>query len=284
MNEQLLLSKRLFEEASRFEEQNDAVSCGLAISLLQDSAELLTWALIKHRNVSTRDQSGFTTNLELLERDGALIPQKSKLLELNKARVGFKHYGNLPNPTEATKFRTYVEDFLRETMQREFSVDWDSLSLVDLLPYAEVRARLKDAETSIASGDLNAAVMEASVAKVMLFALLGRFVPTVDHSLGQVDRALAQVPELQGTEPFTYLVRYLEMLREIALISFLGFPLTDYQFLKNTLYEAHKSMNGKWTVYNNRPFRLSEEICRKQIKCLVAFGIRTQAMLRTGDA
>ena len=49
---QLLLSKRLFQEASRFAERHDAFSCGLAISLLQDAAEMLVWALVKAKGLA----------------------------------------------------------------------------------------------------------------------------------------------------------------------------------------------------------------------------------------
>ena len=40
------------------------------------------------------------------------LPFKVKILELNKSRVNFKHYGNLPDISEAKKFKAYTEEFL----------------------------------------------------------------------------------------------------------------------------------------------------------------------------
>ena len=38
---------------------------------------------------------------------------KTKMFELNAARVAFKHHGNLPLPPEEAKFAGYTEEFPR---------------------------------------------------------------------------------------------------------------------------------------------------------------------------
>lgn len=82
MISQLLLSKRLFIEGSKFAQKLDSISSGLAISLFQDAVEIYVWALIKDKNISVKDNFNFTTNLDAIDKAGITIPDRSKLLEL----------------------------------------------------------------------------------------------------------------------------------------------------------------------------------------------------------
>ena len=101
MIKQLLLCKRLMIEGASFAERHDPVSTGLAISLFQDSVEMFIWLLIKERGIKVKELSSFTVNIEELQKGGVQMAHTAKLFELNKARVGFKHYGNLPAAGEA---------------------------------------------------------------------------------------------------------------------------------------------------------------------------------------
>lgn len=65
---------------------------------------------VKVKGVAVKDTSGFVENLMALASAGHKLEDRSKLLELNKARVAFKHYGILPASGEAVKFQTYAED------------------------------------------------------------------------------------------------------------------------------------------------------------------------------
>ena len=95
MIEQVVIAKRIFTIAERYSQQSDPLSAGLAISLFQDSVEQLTWCIVKNLDLDVKDSEGFVSLLSKIEKkSGESIPQKAKVLELNKARVGFKHYGN----------------------------------------------------------------------------------------------------------------------------------------------------------------------------------------------
>jgi len=275
---QLLLAKRQFLEGMAYAKRPDPVSCGIAISLFQDAAETLVWALIKARSISVKDSSVFTKNLELLQKDGLAIPEAPRLLELNKARVGFKHYGNLPAPDEARKYQSYVEDFLRSAAATQFGKDIDQLSLVDLVAFDDVRGNLKLAEAHIAKGDFTEAVREASIAKVILFAKLAQHIPKVDRRLADADSIIARAAEVRGLRVFSYVVQYLDMLRDLSIISLLRVPLDDYAFLNATLFHANQSMAGTWRTVNTRRMTYDEIICKRQIRCLVNISIRLEGV------
>lgn len=100
---QLLLAKYILLRGQDLFSRDDPMSGGLAISLSQDSVEILVWTIAKELEAEVRDKDPFTKLLDSIEsakKNTARppLPLKAKLLELNSARVNFKHYGNLPAP------------------------------------------------------------------------------------------------------------------------------------------------------------------------------------------
>ena len=243
---QLLLVKRLFLASGDFIVQADPVAAGMAISLLQDAVELYVWTLIKERNVSVKDQSGFVANLEALQKSALAMPFMAKLLELNRARVGFKHYGNLPAPSEAEKHRAYVEDSLRQAMLDHFSIDLDELSLVDLIKDQAIRDLLTNAQDQIKAGALSDSAASLAQARSLVFGLTQKYLPKIDTHLRDTDRVLNQIDGVQGVNSFAYLTEYLSMLREASLAAMFRLPVEDFAFLRVALPSAYQTGEGKW--------------------------------------
>lgn len=268
---QLLLAKRLFIESEAYVDREDPVSGGIAISMLQDAVELYVWSLIKERGIQIKDQSSFTTNIEALQKAGVPLPDAARLLELNKARVGFKHYGNLPAPEEAKKFRGYAEGFLRSAMREHFQVAFDQLSMVALIADPEVSMFLVEAEAHLTGSDASQAMGELSKAKAVLFSKLGSMVPRVPAQIKDADRAL-QEPNLH---PFALMALYLDQLRDSLLISMLRLRLEDHRII-SLIPTAQQSVSGKWylTLHAN----YTDDFVSEALKCLVALAIRVETL------
>ena len=279
MLKQLLLCKRLMSEGANLAERSDAVSSGMAISLLQDAVEMYIWTLIKDRGIPVKESSSFTANLEAVQKAGIAIPHVAKIGELNKARVGFKHYGNLPAADEAARFLAYVDDFLRTCFLEHFGTRFDDVSLTDLVSFDDVRGKLKSAEDLVGAEEYEKAASELAIAKIMLLSRLDKFVPRVERSLRDVDKLLARVPEGRGTRCFEYLAGYLEMLRETSLASLLRLPLQDYTFIRTSLSTAVQFGNGKWQTQTAARFRYDAPLCKRAIACLVDISIRMEALV-----
>jgi hypothetical protein len=252
MTPQLLLVKRLATESAQFAKRVDPISSGIAISLLQDAVELYVWTTLKEKGLAVKDQSSFTGNLDTLEKAGLPMPQVAKLLELNKARVNFKHYGNLPAPGEAAKFETYVIDCLTQAARDHFSIDLDQLSLVDLVAFPDVRTRLKAAEAHIAADDLANAAKEASIARGLLFGKLDKYLPHVDHRLKDTDKLLNSIEGVRGANSFHYLTDYLDGVRQLVMLSLARVPLETVILFRNGLPPATQFEAGNWRVRPQR--------------------------------
>ena len=145
MISQLLLAKRLYICGLSYIDFPDPVSAGLSISLFHDSVELFCWSLLKELDAKVKENYPFSSFFDLVEKapknqDSKNLPLKAKMLELNKARINFKHYGNLPDISEAKKFQGYTEDFLRISFRDFFKLDFESISLSQLIPFEEVKS------------------------------------------------------------------------------------------------------------------------------------------------
>jgi hypothetical protein len=275
MQPQLLLVKRLFLESQNFAERGDPVSAGLAISLMQDAVELYVWTVIKEKNVTVKDGDGFVTNLDSLQKVGIAMPFKARLLELNRARVNFKHYGNLPAPAEAQKHTAYVEEALQIAMQTHFSVDVDSLSLADLIVDTTIRDLLKSAELQMSEGKFFEASVELSKAKVQALESVNPQSFGSHHNLTSADRLLS---DLSGSHlnAFSYLARYVDELRDMSIITMLHIAPDDFALINNRLPYATKATNGNWHISSTRE-EATEAECRRALKCITNLAIRLQA-------
>lgn len=152
---QLLLCRQLFVEAERFLLQGERCSLGLAVSVTQDAIELFVRSAEKHIGMSlSKDKAGFTDvvnelSKELSARGGEPLPYRSKLEDINKARISFKHYGLSPTKEDAIRLVDYGEAFLADATRNIFNVDFLSLSYVDLIANSTLRTLVTQAKVHL---------------------------------------------------------------------------------------------------------------------------------------
>ncbi len=243
---QLLVSKRLYAVGLSHSEANDSFSAGLAISLFQDSVELLCWTLITELNPPISDKAAFTTYFDLIEKapnnkECKKLPLKAKMLAMNKVRTSFKHYGILPAISEAKKFQIHTKDFLQESFSIFFDLDFDSLSLSKTIPFKDVRSSVEEAESALSEGNIRNSISHLSVARNLLFEKFSAYFPSVDSSIAQSDHylsAIAQESRVMGygrVQGFSYLYEYLNRLKEFHFVSICGITMHQYKFMERTL-------------------------------------------------
>lgn len=127
---------------------------GAGIVLLQDSTELFLIATCEHLDISLEDHIVFDKYfVKLKEKIGEEIPLKKQMLLLNKQRINIKHYGFLPHIDNCKNFPDTVKTFFMELSTRYMYINFESITLVDLLKEGEIKELLKQAETYLKSGD-----------------------------------------------------------------------------------------------------------------------------------
>src|SRR5262245_9849038 len=104
MQKNLIHAKFLFEKAQIVWEPYRDITSGLVVTLLQDSTELVLWAIVKSLSLQVKDQEGFVSILERLANAGKVVHGKPQILELNKSRIAYKHYGLSPSHSDIPRF------------------------------------------------------------------------------------------------------------------------------------------------------------------------------------
>lgn len=278
MISQLLLSKRLYIVGSNYVEAPDPISAGMAISLFQDSIEIFCWSVLKDLDAQVKESTPFTSFFDLVEKapkntTSKKLPFKAKILELNKARVNFKHYGNLPDISEAKKFKGYTEEFLRVSFTDFFNSDFDSISLSQLIPFDDVKGSVESAEKALLVNNIKDAACELAKGKAQLFDILAKYLPKVDHNLKDADRILEGGTNLRGVHIFHYLTEYLNALRNMSFVSLCGVSMREYLLLERSLPAAYQTMNGKWH-FTSLPSEPSADDATKIINVIINFSLK----------
>ena len=146
------MAKLFYELASdcyRIIENIERVGAG--IILLQDSVELFLIAICEHVNVENRENLKFHEYFKEIKKKvpGKIIPFKDDMLKLNKQRVSVKHYGIRPYIDDCKTFHKNVYLFFKETSKSHLKIDFDSISLVNLLSEKKLNTIMKQAEVDL---------------------------------------------------------------------------------------------------------------------------------------
>lgn len=145
----LALIKYMFEQGVAQSQQPSPL---LVVALLhfQDAAELFLHLACEHHHVTVPKQTQFLDYWTLLVGVGP-VRQEPGMDRLNKARVAFKHHGNLPSDHDMEDFRVTATNFFTENTVILFGQTFDEISLVDLVTCKRAREYLKEAEGHWAS-------------------------------------------------------------------------------------------------------------------------------------
>lgn len=137
-----------------FKVSENVEKIGVGIVLLQDSIELFLMAICEYLDISLGDFVPFDKYfVELHGKTGEEVPLKKQMLIINRQRVNIKHHGILPRIDDCNNFVSQAKDFFEELSTRYLNIDFDSITLVDLLNNERQNKLLKEAEIELKSGD-----------------------------------------------------------------------------------------------------------------------------------
>jgi hypothetical protein len=249
---QLLLVRYLFQQGQDALAEKGPYSAGLAVSLFQDAIELMAWTIAKEVDAKVSEKAPFESLWDAIKSapknaSGKELPLKAKVVDVNKARVGFKHYGNLPAESDVSKFEGYASQFLQIACRDFFGFEFAEISLIDLIQHPTAVGHLRAAEKAIASSDAREALSEIAKAYHYLGKPMGTLVPRLGNDLsralpqfGQAARSVA--PGVKALED------HVGAMRDFVVVTALGIPLLDYFRLRLLLPGVAKFGDGSFQV------------------------------------
>lgn len=153
------LYKNGFEQSQKPEPM-----CAASVLTFHDSIELFLQLSAEILDISKKDV-GFMKYWEILtpKLSGKELSQKESLRRLNQARVALKHHGTRPSKSDIEGFRASATNFFEENTPTLFGLDFDEISLIDLVQCDAARDSLKKAlenlkQNEIEKGQINVAL------------------------------------------------------------------------------------------------------------------------------
>lgn len=151
----LMYSKYLLERANTLKRESNDLAAADAVLAAHDGVEMLMRVITDSIKAKPPDQfMQFWKNVT--DVTASTPPHKSTMERLNNLRVGFKHLGNLPNPSVVNDLLPIVTAFCYEVCRTYLGVDLERVSLADAIPNDVARNKVKEAEAAFAAGDKEA--------------------------------------------------------------------------------------------------------------------------------
>lgn len=219
----LLDLKALMEHAILHQQNGTKLDMRLAINHAHQAVEL---TLRKKAELLDMTPLEFPRIIKALKRKGVRIPYERQIDELNRARVLTQHYGTTPNDNDARRLIFMARDFLIDLWKDTFDIDYDDISLTDLISNKEMKELLIEAEKAEKDRNYKKAVIKSvlSTYKTKWWIeskFRGKPVLYSVMPLGGVEKTLDFILDIALSGPFAY---KLWKLRETTDIVFLPIP------------------------------------------------------------
>lgn len=165
----LALIRYLYESACNQSRQPEPLNA-MAILSFHDAVELFLHLVVEYLDVQAPSNVSFMSYWDIAKTklpDNGLT-QKEPMRKLNQSRVAFKHYGTLPNKLDLEVFRVTTTEFFEENAQLVFGLNFETISLIDMVICDKCKEALTRAEEERRKGDLQGAMTQTAIAMAEL--------------------------------------------------------------------------------------------------------------------
>jgi hypothetical protein len=144
-------------------EQSSKVEPLFALSILifHDAIETFCRLSMEYKGVDHNRKKELTFN-DYWEILG--LKKKETMKRFNKARVGLKHYGNLPSRIDMPDFIKFVTEFFEENTPNIFKIKFSEITLVSLVQNDIAREKLNQSENMLEQNNIEESLVNAALA------------------------------------------------------------------------------------------------------------------------
>jgi len=113
-----------------------------SILAFHDAVELFAHMAATHQGLQPQPNARFVDYWKSVEG----LQEATPMDALNRARVGLKHHGIFPDALSVESLRAAVTAFFRDSTPPVFGVEFDALSMVDLIAFTQTRSAIETAD------------------------------------------------------------------------------------------------------------------------------------------
>jgi len=198
------------------------------------------------------------------------VPDKANIQYIHSIRNDAQHKAKYPNESDVSDCRTYARDFLRKIISELWDVDFERISLVDMIQHEKVKQYLVDAENYLLQGNYQEAIHSASTGLTWTLnrvetALVGRL-PSFAGGILLMDVFGNPMSDSQAKDGY----RALERMQDTLLYITLGMNYTEYMQYKK--FVGHVIFTGDGKAHNQGKLEPAEP---SDVEFVVAYSINT---------
>jgi hypothetical protein len=244
---------------------NQSPASAISVLLFHDAVELFLAMAVDAKNIRVRSDISFLEYWDKLKD----LRMKKAMTRLNKARVAFKHHGNLPSSTDIEEYRVHTRDFFRENTVKYFAVSFEAISLVELVKPEQARPHLRKAQERLSDDDPKQAIVEVTKAFLIVTnrGTISPFPPA-----GSSNPFSHGEQELRSfADAITEKVARLQ--DQVTMLS-LGLDYRDFLRFRSIVPSVARSQSGKFQVRTTPGLEPSEEEVAFALEYVVETAIR----------
>ena len=204
------------------------------------------------------------------------VPDKANIQYIHSIRNDAQHKAKYPNESDVSDCRTYAKDFLRKIISELWNVDFEKISLVDIIQNEKVKQYLVEAENHLSQGNYQEAIHSASAGLTWALdrvgtALVGRL-PSFAGGIFLIDVFGKPMSDSHAKDGY----RALERMQDTLLYITLGMNYTEYMRYKKFVGDVVFTMDGKSHNQGNvEPAQPSD------VEFVVTYSINTIAQIES---
>jgi hypothetical protein len=150
-----------------------------SVLTFHDIIELFLILAAEHRNAPALSRDGAFLDYWRILRpqrgyEGVELSGHIAMGRMHSVRNSFKHAGRLPTRDEVEDARSNVRRFLEDNTPKVFGIEFDDISVADVVPHIAARERLKAATVAEAGGNRSDAMALLASAFTGVFYPSGR--------------------------------------------------------------------------------------------------------------
>ena len=223
---------------------------------------------------------------------GKELAYKDSMRRLNKARVAFKHHGNLPSNFNIEEFRIATQNFFIESCQLIFTIDFEDVTLIDLVPSEEIQELLKTANNKIHTDKYEALKnISISFAKVLteyeakLYPKYGN----INNEFSKDYHSYHYYYSSIDATPFQKIENKLDAIADSILILSLGLNYNKYLKFKTISFYVFRTTGGGYHVTPQKEMEdsidgsINDKYSIDDIKFCLDFVIETSIVIYSID-
>lgn len=247
----LILVKQLYHQAVvQSASQHNAMSRILSVIGFDLAIETALRGVVGSLDASKTPADGFQGLIQqcdnLLPNAGCgLIPDKANIQYVHSIRNDAQHKAKYPNESDVSDCRTYCRDFLQKVITDIWGLDFEKISLTDIIQDNTVKQLLTSAETTLGQRDYEQAIQLAAAGLTRALscvepAFVGRLPSFVDGIM-LLDSFRQPASDFDARTAY----RALERIQETLLYIALGMNYSDYMKFKQIVGHVYFTLDGK---------------------------------------